>query len=119
MTAPADLAAAEPWLPLPVDVSSSDGAHGARLAAAAYVRRVRPDLFGLAADGVTALTPDPVAHADVVQAGQLVAARLWARRGSPTGLASFGEFGPGAIRSVDPDVERLLGIGRSAAPVVG
>lgn len=114
MTAPDGLAAAEAWLPLPVDTPPSPGAHAARVAAAAYVRRVRPSLFRNA-EGTT--TPDPVEHADVVYGAQLLAARLWARRGSPTGLASFGEFGAAAVVRLDPDLERLLSTGRYARPV--
>jgi hypothetical protein len=47
------------------------------------------------------------------------AARLWARRGSPAGLVSFGEFGIANTPSFDADAERLLGIGRYASPVMG
>lgn len=107
------------WLPaatvyahLGVDVGSAQQADAdrARLAATAYVERVRSDLL----DGVT-YAPDP----DVVHGALLLAARLYARRSSPQGLASFGEFGPGAIMRLDPDVERLLGVGRYGSPRVG
>lgn len=106
MTAPVDPSTVDTWLPLPPDHTAD--AHRARVAAAAYVRRVRPDLF--AGDAV------PTDQA-VIYGAQLLTARLWARRGSPTGLASFGEFGPGAILRLDPDVERLLGVGRHSRPV--
>ena len=76
---------------------------------------MRPDLFRVV--GGEAQTPDAVDHADVVFGAQLLTARYWARRGSPTGLASFGEFGAAAVVRLDPDVERLLGVGRYAKPV--
>lgn len=108
------------WLPL-VDVLRQTGADAdtpqaaavdrARLAAAAHVERLRPDL----AAGYVAGAVD----ADVREGGVLLAARLYARAGSPTGLASFGEFGPSAILRLDPDIERLLGLGRYAPPRVG
>lgn len=110
MTVPVDPATVDTWLPLPADVPPSPGAHAARAAAAQLVRRARPDLFAAGA------TPTDAA---VVYGGQLLAARLWARRGSPTGLAAFGEFGPAAVLRLDPDVERLLGVGRYSSPRVG
>lgn len=114
MTAPADPATLETWLPLPADVPGSPGSHGARLAAAQLVRRARPDLFD-----ATTVPPTVPTDAAVIYGGQLLTARLWARRGSPAGIATFGEFGPGAILRLDPDVERLLGVGRYAPPRVG
>lgn len=107
------------WLPaasvlahLGVDAGSAQEADAerARLAATAYVERVRSDL--LVEDGYA---PDP----DVAHGALLLAARLYARRSSPQGLASFGEFGPGAIMRLDPDIERLLGVGRYGSPRVG
>lgn len=57
--------------------------------------------------------------ADVRQGAVLLCARLWSRRGTPAGLASFAEFGATAILRLDPDVERLLGLGRYGRPRVG
>jgi hypothetical protein len=113
VTQPADPA---PWLPLPSDLAAlaepqATDAQRARLAAAAYVERVRKDLF----DEAGVYTPNQ----DVVQAGLLLTSRLYARRSTPQGLASFGEFGPGTILRGDPDVDRLLGLGRHAPPKVG
>jgi hypothetical protein len=56
--------------------------------------------------------PDP----DVELGTILLAARWYARRASPAGFAGFADFGPAYVRSSDPDVARLLGLGR---PVVG
>lgn len=79
-----------------------------RLATAAYVERARRDLVV-----VDTFTPP----ADVVDGALLMVGRLVAREGSPQGLASFGEFGPAAVIRSDPDVERLLGVGRYGRPV--
>lgn len=113
------MAAADyPWLPLedvlahlgvPAGSANADVAEAARVAAAAYVQKLRPDLIG--PQGYVA--DDAVRHGAV-----LVAARLYARRGSPVGVASFGEFGASVPR-LDPDAERLLGVGRYAGPQVG
>ena len=83
-------------------------------AAAAYVIGRRPDLAAMLALGDPALVP-----ADVQLATALLTARLWARRGTPTGLASYGEFGPAAIVRADADLTRLLGIGAHSTPRVG
>lgn len=86
----------------------------ARKAAATYVEKQRPDLLTLVGD-VETYVPTP----DVFEGALLVAARLHARKGSPAGLASFGEFGPAAVLRFDSDVERLLSIGRYAPPRIG
>lgn len=106
----------EAWLPSAVLLSYTGAPEAgaalqqARLAAAAHVRRVRPDLF----------LDDAVPTTEDVKLGALMlAARLYARRSTPQGIATFGDFGPGAIMRLDPDVERLLGVGRYAKPQVG
>lgn len=104
-----------PWLPIEAVLDhiggpTSPGVERARRAAAAYVERQRRDLRAAFAAGVV----DP----DVVEAGILGAARLHARKGSPTGTAAYAEFAS-SILSYDSDVERMLGIGRYARPEVG
>lgn len=88
----------------------------ARAAAGALVERARPDLVW--ADSVTGESVD-VVGGDVLAGGALLAARIHARGGSPLGVASFGEFGPGGVPRFDPDIDRLLGLGRYARPRVG
>lgn len=103
---PADLVAGELQgvdFPLPDDVEQK------RAAVVAFVERNRRDLF--AAGGLFVPTDDVVAGA------LMLVGRLHARKGSPQGLASFGEFGASAVLRIDPDVERLLGIGRAGKPV--
>ncbi len=50
--------------------------------------------------------------AAIVLGTVLLAARWYGRRSSPSGVASFGEFGPAYVKSRDPDVAMLLGLGR-------
>lgn len=87
------------------------GAELARAAAAEFVADNRRDLFP--EDGA------PVVGPRVVLGSALLAARLYARRSSPAGLASFGEFGPAAVLREDADVARLLGLARYARPRIG
>lgn len=56
------------------------------------------------------------ARSTVVLGTKMLAARWYQRRSSPNGVASFGEFGTAYVMRHDPDIARLLGLGR---PVVG
>lgn len=94
----------------PADAPNAAKVERARAAAAAFVERVRPDL-----PWVEGFDPGP----DIREGAILVAARWHARRSSPAGLASYGEFGPADVPRLDVDVERLLGIGRNAKPRLG
>lgn len=88
-------------------------AAAARHAAASYVEDVRPDL-------AAAYAAEPGTVPPRVRMGAvLLAARLYARKGSPQGVAGYGEFGTAAVPRLDPDVERMLGIGRHASPRIG
>jgi hypothetical protein len=51
--------------------------------------------------------------------GILLAARLYRRRNSPEGVATFTADGAVYVQRNDPDVAMLLGIGAYAPPVVG
>lgn len=104
-------------LTLPADQGDPQlsDADAARLAAAAQVERARPDLTTVDAAGVATFAADP----DVVQGALLLAARIYARKGSPQGLASYGDFGPAPVTRLDPDIERLLSVGRYGRPAVG
>lgn len=115
-----------PWLPLdkvlrwlqvdPADTVLGSVVEDCRKAAADYCQDQRGDLWtDPQLDGTTSFE----ATDRIVQAGLLAAARLFARRSSPAGLASYGEFGATEVLRLDPDVERLLGVGRYAAPVIG
>lgn len=50
--------------------------------------------------------------ADVVTGALMLAGRLYARRQSPLGVAAFGDMGTAYVRNHDPDIYRLLGLGR-------
>lgn len=83
-----------------------------RDAAAAYIERVRPDLFG--ADVADAAGPR--VGDDAYLAGLIATKRLYGRQDN----GSFGVFGPAAaLLELDPDVSALLSLGPHAAPRVG
>lgn len=82
----------------------------ARQAAADFVEDTRRGLRD--ADGVFQASPR------IVQAGLLATARLYARRGAALGVANYGEFAAQILRG-DPDIDRMLGVGRYARPAVG
>lgn len=49
----------------------------------------------------------------------MLAARLYRRRNSPEGVATFTQDGAVYVQKNDPDVAMLLGLGSWAPPVVG
>lgn len=55
----------------------------------------------------------------VTRGADQLAARLFRRRSTPSGVETFGEFGPVYVRRNDPDVAMLLKLGDYAAPAVG
>ena len=126
MTEPAEPFA---WLPsarvqrwLQVDPADDVAAvvEDCRVSAASWCEDQRRDLVVVTYDVdcvVLAETFTPTER--VVQAAVLATSRLYARRSSPAGLASYGEFGAAEVLRLDPDVSRLLGVGRYARPAVG
>lgn len=82
-------------------------------AAVSFVQRVRPG-FNYADDPLVE-APEP--PADLVLGTVRLAGRWYTRRRSPDALVAMGELGSARIPSFDPDIERLLGIGRYRGPV--
>lgn len=83
-----------------------------RLAVVELVEDNRRDLFLPAAND-----PDRVyvpTHS-VRMGAVLLAARMLARRSTPLGVQSYGEFATAILRS-DPDIGLMLGLGRNAKP---
>lgn len=75
-------------------------------AAVAFVEHVRSDLnFGGDAEKPS---PDAAVTLGTIR----LAARWFTRRRSPDALVEMGELGSGRVPSFDPDIERLLRIGR-------
>lgn len=84
-------------------------------AAVSFVERVRPQ-FNYTADPLSDL-PEPTADHLL---GTIRLARRWnERRKSPDALIDMGALGSARIPSFDPDIEKLLRIGRWAKAVVG
>lgn len=85
-------------------------------AAMTFVERVRAGQFNFDADPLSA-APEPTAD---LKLGTLMLARRWhQRRRSPEGLVQMAEMGSARVASFDPDIDRLLRIGKHARPVVG
>lgn len=86
------------------------------VAAVAFVERVRAASFNFAGDILSSL-PSP--HEDLILGTIRLAGRWNTRRRSPDGLVSMGaELGATRVPSFDPDIERLLGLGRYRDPVI-
>ena len=84
-------------------------------AAVAFVQKVRPQ-FNYDGD---ALDDRPVPTADHVLGTVRLAGRWFARRRSPDALVAMGDLGSARVPSFDPDIEKLLRIGRYAKAVIG
>jgi hypothetical protein len=56
---------------------------------------------------------------DHVRGTVMLAARLWRRRNSPEGVATFTADGAVYVQRNDPDIALLLQLGQHAPPVVG
>lgn len=113
-----------PWPPelqaLKDDLKIDDERDDARLApmldaAVAFVERVHAGAFNFAGDLGSAL-PDPGPD---LQLGTVRLAGRWhTRRRSPDGLVAMAEMGAARVPSFDPDIERLLRIGRYRRSVI-
>jgi hypothetical protein len=85
-------------------------------AAIAYVEDARAGDFNFTADPASLL---PAPGRDLLLGTVRLAGRWHNRRRSPDGLIDMGELGTARVPSVDPDLERLLGVGRFRGPMVG
>lgn len=66
------------------------------------------------------LTADPIVWpATVVLGANMLAARLFRRKDSPSGVVDFGANGPVYVQRNDPDIALLLQLGDYAKPGVG
>lgn len=98
------------WLKVTAGSDNANTAELCRVAAARVIERNRPELK------LEELTDPADAPDDVQLGGVLLAARLYARDGSPQGIATFGELGASTILRSDPDIGQLVGVGRWAKP---
>lgn len=83
-------------------------------AAVAVVERVRTDV-NYTGD---VLDERPGPDADLVLGTLRLAGRWHTRRNSPDGLVNMGEMGSSRVPSFDPDIERLLRVGRFRKSVI-
>lgn len=84
---------------------------------ASYVEGRRSDLFVTSDDETPVTTFEPTSS--VLVGAALLAYRFYSRRTSPLGVIGFTEDGAAGILKDDPDIARLLGIGRHGAFVFG
>jgi hypothetical protein len=107
-------------LKLDMKIADSDTRDDDRLqqvldASVAFVERVHDGAFNFAGELVTEL---PEVPADL-QLGTLRLAGRWhVRRRSPDALIQAGELGTSRVPTFDPDIERLLRIGRHRKSVI-
>lgn len=113
----------ESWPPsldqLKVHMKVTDSRDDERLqlvldAAVVYVQRVHADRWSFG-DQFSELPDVPV---DIALGTMSLAARLHLRRRSPDGLVSNGDLGVARVATTDPDIERLLRIGRFRRSVI-
>lgn len=100
----------------PLDTRDDTRLLSALDAAVVFVERVRRNHFNFDKDPLSEL---PAPTADLKLGTLLLAIRWHARRRSPDGLVQMAELGAARIPGFDPDIDRLLRIGRHARPVVG
>jgi len=95
------------WLGITGDVSADANLAASTSAAAAFVA-------GIPWVGRLPAWPD-----DVRLAATMLAARLYRRRNTPSGVEAFGDYAATYVARTDPDVSRFLRIGPQAMPRVG
>lgn len=100
--------------PRPDEPHKDDERMGNSLASAVSYVQDRRRVFNYTASIESCLPPVP----DHIWEGTVRLAERWDKRhNSPDGVVSLGDLGTGRVPSVDPDIERQLGIGRFAGPV--
>lgn len=85
-------------------------------AAVAFVERVRKGQFNFDDDP---LSTRPAPTADLKLGTLMLARRFCQRRRSPDGLVQMAGLGASKVTSFDPDIDRLLRIGKHAKARVG
>lgn len=84
-------------------------------AAVAFVERVHDGEFDFDAESASASESSPALDPpdDDMELGTIrLAGRWYIRRRSPDGLVDMGQMGSGRVPSFDPDIDRMLRIGK-------
>lgn len=98
----------------PDDTRDDETLQAMLTAVVAFVQRVRPT-YNYRREP---LSPWPEVPADLHAGALRLAARWHDRRRSPDGLVSWTESGgANQVPYIDPDIERMIGIGRYRGPV--
>jgi hypothetical protein len=98
----------------PEDTADDDLLKSALAAAISFVQRVHQERYNFG-DAPLLSAPDDDMHLGTLY----LARRLHSRRRSPDGVIDLGELGSTRIPSFDPDIDRLLQIGRYSRMVFG
>jgi hypothetical protein len=85
----------------------------------AAVAWVRPKWPRINWDGAVTIPPLPDPGQDLMLGILRLAARWHNRRSSPNGLVDMGEMGGSRITTYDPDIDRMLRLGRWSKAVIG
>lgn len=102
-------------LKIPLDDTRDDTVLARQLdASVAFVERVRRTSFDFTDDPLAEL---PTPGADLTLGTIRLAGRWYTRRRSPDALVAMADSASSRVPSFDPDIDRLLGIGRFAGPV--
>lgn len=114
VTGPATLPGVKLQLGIAIDDTTDDERLDTIVEAVNVVVRALPVTSGVD------LTTDPVVWPGTVTLGtNMLAARLFRRKDSPSGVVDFGANGPVYVQRNDPDIALLLGLGDYAKPAVG
>lgn len=106
----ATLAGLKKDMKIAVDDTRDDDALTTNLeAAVAFVEEVHGEKFDFTG-GPSSTLPPPTKSVEI--GTYRLAARWKARQKSPDAVIAMGELGAGRVPSFDPDIDRLLGIGR-------
>jgi hypothetical protein len=118
---PPDLAAFKTHLLSRGEDSAALDADDAKLqqkldAAVSEVQRIHRGRYNFDGDPEN---PRPEPGPGIVLGTLMLAGRWHTRDRSPDGIVEMGELGTSRVPSFDPDIDRLLRIGRHGIPVVG
>lgn len=108
------------WLGLP---ASDPALEDAVAATNAYVGRLGLPLVQQLVDGIPVLDagglPVMVPAADTVLGAKMLAARIYRRRNSPSGVEAITDAGTSFVARYDSDISRLLKLDGFAGPRIG
>lgn len=108
------------WLGIP---ATDEALEDATAAANAFVERLALPLVPKLVDGIAVLDESGAQlyapAADTVLGTKMLAARIWRRRNSPSGVEAITDAGTSFVARYDSDISRLLRLDGFAQPRIG